>query len=173
MKDLLQAFVANYMLLYGKKNIVYNVHNLVHIADDAARFGALDNISAFPFESFLGRLKKMVRRPQNPVAQIVDRICEKEMSSASNEADVYYQAKVLKKPHSSGPLPVHVDRNITCEYRECIINGLFISCLQGDNCFAVDDDIGLVQNIIVCDAGQLYIVYKQFTHSKSFFPCSA
>ena len=70
-KDLLQAFVANYMLLYGKKNIVYNVHNLVHNADDAARFGALDNISAFPFESFLGRLKKKVRRPQNPVAQIV------------------------------------------------------------------------------------------------------
>jgi len=94
----------------------------------------------------------------------VNHICEKEMSSASNEADVYYQAKVLKKPHFSGPLPVHADRNITCEYRECMTNGLFISCLQGDNCFAVDDDIGLVQNIIVCDA-----VYKQFTQSKSFF----
>ena len=49
--------------------LVYNVHGLLHLADDARRFGA----SVFPFENFLGQLK---RKAQNPIAQIVRRVVE-------------------------------------------------------------------------------------------------
>jgi len=50
--------------LYGKIQLVYNVHSLIHLADDAKQHGALDHISSFPFESYLGRLKKPLHRPK-------------------------------------------------------------------------------------------------------------
>jgi len=32
---------------------------LIHLSADVKKFGPLDSFSAFPFESFLGRLKKI------------------------------------------------------------------------------------------------------------------
>ena len=37
---------------------MYNVHGLIHIAEDVKRFGPLDSYSAFPFENYLGHLKQ-------------------------------------------------------------------------------------------------------------------
>jgi len=52
------------------------VHSLSHLADDAAIHGALDKFSSFPFETYLGRIKKLVRSSNKPLAQIVRRISE-------------------------------------------------------------------------------------------------
>lgn len=52
-KQLLVVFVENLKALYGKEMIVYNVHGLIHLADDAHKFGPLDNVSSFPFENTL------------------------------------------------------------------------------------------------------------------------
>jgi hypothetical protein len=60
-KDLLKLFVKRYGVLYAPSAVVYNIHGLIHIADDARNFGTLDEFSCFPFESYLGHLKKMVR----------------------------------------------------------------------------------------------------------------
>jgi len=40
-------------VLYGPGMMVYNVHGLMHLADDVRVFGALDNFSVFPFENKL------------------------------------------------------------------------------------------------------------------------
>lgn len=50
--SLLKYFVGNFMTLYGKESISYNVHGLLHLVDDVKTFGALDDYSAFPFENF-------------------------------------------------------------------------------------------------------------------------
>lgn len=75
-KLLLQQFVNEAEFIYGLKFITYNMHTLTHIADDCLRNGPLDNFSAFKFESFLGKLKKMVKSPKNPIAQLHNRISE-------------------------------------------------------------------------------------------------
>ena len=51
--ELLEVFVKNYSAIHGQWHVVYNVHNLLHIADDAQKFGHLDSCSAFPFENFM------------------------------------------------------------------------------------------------------------------------
>ncbi len=56
--DLLRIFVEEFGCIYGRDMLVYNVHCLVHLADDVKRFGSLDRFSAFPFESFLGKLSR-------------------------------------------------------------------------------------------------------------------
>lgn len=57
-RECLTVFVKHCEALYGKQFYVYNVHALYHICDDAEKYGPLDNISAFPFENYLGEIKK-------------------------------------------------------------------------------------------------------------------
>lgn len=60
-KALLVAFVELFGKLYGNEYVVCSPH--IHLADDVKCHGPHDNISAFPFENYLGQLKRLVRRP--------------------------------------------------------------------------------------------------------------
>ena len=51
-EELLRLFVVDFGKIYGQIMLTYNVHNLIHLANDAKNFGALHNFSAFAFESF-------------------------------------------------------------------------------------------------------------------------
>ena len=84
--------------------LVYNVHGLVHLAEDARRFGCLDNISAFPFENVLGKLKRMVRKPSFPLQQIIRRLHEKSEHHRGDK-DSHRFPPYLKKKHNMGPVP--------------------------------------------------------------------
>jgi len=53
---------------------MYNVHNLLHLAEDVKQLGCLDDFRAFPFENKLGQLKKLAKKPQFPLQQVVHRI---------------------------------------------------------------------------------------------------
>lgn len=68
---LLKCYVTNFVRIYGSQHLVYNTHSLIHLADDTKKFGVLDSVSRFPFENCLGTLKRQVRRPQNPLQQVV------------------------------------------------------------------------------------------------------
>lgn len=73
----LTRFVKLTEQYYGKKSQILNVHSLIHLADDAKSMGcSLNKITAFPFESALGKLKKMVRSGRNPLSQISRRYHE-------------------------------------------------------------------------------------------------
>ena len=51
-RGLLVSFIKHFGALYGMDKVSYNVHGLVHLKEDSMRFGALDNVSSVPFESF-------------------------------------------------------------------------------------------------------------------------
>lgn len=57
-KDLLIYFVKQSKHLYGQEFVIFNVHSLIHLSNDVAKFGHLDSFSSFPFESFLFKIKK-------------------------------------------------------------------------------------------------------------------
>ncbi len=82
-KSLLHEFVSEISGIYSKEFLVYNVHSLVHLADDAYKYGSLENISAFPFENHMQELKRMLRSKQKHLAQIICRFTEK--YNAGNE----------------------------------------------------------------------------------------
>lgn len=72
--NLLKYFVQEVAELYGMTHLVYNFHSLTHLAGDCKQHGPLDSFSAFPFESYLGQLKKMLRTTNNPLSQLSRRI---------------------------------------------------------------------------------------------------
>ena len=64
-ENLLKYFVQHFDDVYGEQYISHNVHNLLHLCNDVRKFGVLHNFSAFPYENFLGSLKKLVRKSEN------------------------------------------------------------------------------------------------------------
>jgi len=73
---LLVSFVEHFSKLYGPEFVVYNIHGLIHLSGDVRLHGHLDLISAFPFENYLQKLKKMIRKPHSPLTQVIRRLSE-------------------------------------------------------------------------------------------------
>lgn len=46
---LIISFVEHFGQLYGRDEIVFSVHQLIHLVDEYKQFGPLDNVSGFPF----------------------------------------------------------------------------------------------------------------------------
>ncbi|XP_063994844.1 uncharacterized protein LOC135172620 [Diachasmimorpha longicaudata] len=80
----LQKFVLLMPSIYGSRCHTINVHNLIHIADDVEFMNAdLSVYSAFPFESYLGVIKYLVRTPNKPLVQVLNRL--EELDSLSSQ----------------------------------------------------------------------------------------
>ena len=77
-RSLIIQFVQEAQNIYGSEFLIYNVHSLIHICDDAMNFGNLSNVSAFPFENYMQTLKKMLKAKNFQVNQVAKRIEEKE-----------------------------------------------------------------------------------------------
>lgn len=101
-KTLLMSFVEHFGQLYGRENLVYNVHGLIHLSDDVKELGqCLTNISGFPYENYFW--KNEVNYPQPSVPSC--RSCEANVRENGDcSADEQNKAK-LKNPHSEVPLP--------------------------------------------------------------------
>lgn len=69
--ELLVFFVEEMKEIYGIETLTYNIHKLIHLADDVKVFRNLDSVSCFPFENYLGFLKSLIRTPNKCLAQLV------------------------------------------------------------------------------------------------------
>ncbi|KAG8234934.1 hypothetical protein J437_LFUL015502 [Ladona fulva] len=65
----MRCFVENYMA----ERVSHNVHAILHLHIDAKNYGSLEKISSFKFEDKLQALKKLVRKNERPLPQIVRR----------------------------------------------------------------------------------------------------
>ncbi|KAM7303428.1 hypothetical protein ISCGN_013386 [Ixodes scapularis] len=74
-QKLLKYFAQEFGKLYGEMQLVYNVHTLSHLAEQCLDHGALGTFSAFPFESYLGKIKKL-RSSSKPLSQLSRRILQ-------------------------------------------------------------------------------------------------
>lgn len=88
-------------LIYGTELVSFSMHSLIHLDQDARKFGLLDDVSAFPFETFLVKPKKLVCQPQNPVQQLIRWIHEKQKVASQKTTSVF---NLVKQLHFSGPL---------------------------------------------------------------------
>jgi len=66
-KKILDNFVTQFDILYGRHIISHNVHGLTHTCDDYIKFSPLDNCSTFPFENYMSTLKNLIRKPEKPL----------------------------------------------------------------------------------------------------------
>lgn len=98
-RALLNNFVNDFHQLYGDTNVIYNVHNLLHLCDDVELYGNLHSFSAFPFENNMQCLKKMLRKHNKPLQQISNRLHEKQQIDVNHITLITYP--VFKRNKSS------------------------------------------------------------------------
>ena len=66
----LDKFVELSSKLYGEDSQILNMHSLSHLSDDVKHNNcSLSDITAFTFESYLGKLKKYLRSGNKPLSQ--------------------------------------------------------------------------------------------------------
>lgn len=165
-EKLLKFFVTNFAKIYGSEFLVYNTHSLTHLAQDARKYGALDSVSCFPYENYLGQLKRMVRRPQNPVEQIVRRVDEKQTFNRDSKGSSTLEEH-LKQPHFSGPTPLGF--STYTQFKQCQYKGMTISCSPGNNCFEINSRVALVRNLLVSPMADIFAVCEFFNTGACFF----
>ena len=162
-EEILKLFVTDFAAIYGTEFVSYNIHSLIHLAQDAQKFGPLDSVSAFPFDTFLGKLKKLVRLPQNPVQQLVRGIHEKQKVASQKTTSVF---SPLKQLHFSGPM---INSIATWEqFRRYNDGQTLISTSRGDDCFSVGGRVLIVRNIL-SHSGTVKVPCNFFETTKSFF----
>lgn len=126
--SILCRFVKNYGRIYGKDTLVYNVHGLTHLADDVAKLGPLDTYSAFVFESYLGKLKRKIKKPNLPLTQVVYRLHEaQEVGKSSLMSKLHESEGVSKSRHDNEHMPDGVNGKDYCQFRKISYKSLHLS----------------------------------------------
>lgn len=165
-REVLIKFVKHFAQLFGECEIVYNVHNLVHLPDDANIHGPLDNFSAFPYENYLYQLKQMIRKPNFPLQQAILRLREHDIFGRK-EPKLNADAPTLKKPHFRGPLPDISLGPFQC-YEQVQLKTFFLSTGKRDRGVQIEQDIGVVLNIFESKTG-IFLLCSIFESKSSFF----
>jgi len=101
-RTLLVNFVTSSKSLYGEAFLVYNVHNLIHLADEKLRFGPLDVFSCSPFENQIGILTRLVRPTNRALSQLAKRIMERRNHNFTKPIN---HPNGMFHQHNNGPTP--------------------------------------------------------------------
>ncbi|KAL7301123.1 hypothetical protein TKK_0006099 [Trichogramma kaykai] len=102
--ELLQKFVFDYQQLYGKRFVTHNTHNLLHLVEDCRKYGLLENFSAFSFENHLRQIKKMLRKGDRPLSQLVRRTAEIDFLKVNGDVPNFDGKVIFTKEHAIGPI---------------------------------------------------------------------
>ena len=155
-EKLLQLFVSEFSQIYGDESLVYNVHSLIHIVDDARKYGSLDDVSAFVFENFLKDLKGLVRKQHQILPQIVRRIMEMKQTRTFK---IKEQITLCKGAHGDGPLPENGPQ--CCEQFSTIDGKWTLSRNERDCYVECNGEVCKIHNIIRNSSGDVYLVSEQ------------
>lgn len=158
-EKLLVYFVDKFEKLYGKHFISHNVHGLLHIVDDYKKFGVLDNSSCFPFENYMKCLKKMVRKHEKPLEQVIKRNKEilefcKPKLIAPPSSNVHIK---LLKEHNKGPL---INNFPVTQFKIILMNNFKINIASISDCYIGFENEGKLN---IC---KVFNIYKKSKTSK-------
>lgn len=172
-KLLMKHYVSSYRTLYGRHNVVYNVHNLIHLHSDCERYGSLDNVSAFQFENHLQSFKHMIRSGSNTIQQLIRRIDEEQRFGVpKNSTFETSKEKHFFQEHDF-PLARGMEeyrRDIMSQFKAIDFNGRRYSVFSADSCIRLlDSSVGKIVNIVKMQDNTIFVAYKKYLSRKPFF----
>ena len=142
-KSYLRIFFQCLPGFYGRKCQFLNAHHFIHLADDVQPMGcSLSRITAFPFESLLGRMKQKIRTALRPLAQLCRRLYEEYFVKVTKVV-LPPQIEILK---SKNDVPLKI------RYKEYIVSTASpdnVVLLNDGKVFKVERIHGSLQSIIL------------------------
>ncbi|TNN13542.1 transposase domain-containing isoform 2 [Schistosoma japonicum] len=146
--DQLVHFVNNFAAIYGEQHVVYNVHGLVHLADDVKQHGILDHFSTFPFENFISRLRRLIHGSRHGAISAAARVCEMEAV-----------------PTTMSNHPQLQTDNYDHKKQFCTSHGIRISKSQPDCAVIVNGKPGIITDI----SNNNMLLFRPFKDPKPLF----
>lgn len=167
-EKLLQTFILDCCDIYGPQFLIYNVHVLSHLTDSVLRYGSLDNFSAFPFENYLGQLKRLVKSPNKPLQQIYRRLVELDEALLQDSHNV--NEIKLHLPHCNGPVLGHFQKQFKKVSLSRYVLSIHSYSLCDCYCFT-NDTVIQIENIVSNenDTKNIKIIGRYFTNICSFY----
>ena len=176
-RSCITSFVSLVETFYGSAHAVYNVHSLIHLPDDYTRFGYLDSVSSFPYESFLGSLKMNVKGKGKELEQVVNRLHERWYILEDCDCDVQNDSNCdsqLKNQHFNGPLGGYVRLDNIKQYSEVRYNGKIFSLADKNNVVFWEHSYCKICNILQVDEHVVFLVKRFLQVSDVFdYPCAS
>lgn len=161
-EKLLNSFVSQSSVLYGKKFITYNVHSLIHICQDVNLYGPLESYSCFCFENYLGKIKNLVRGNRCPLAQISNRLTEIENSNSCCDNN-----RIIK--------PVEISLSSKTFYcKKLLTPNFIISVSEPDNFVSINNKIFKINSIFFSEGEYKCIMTPfRYTHNLFIYPVNS
>ena len=169
----LKKFVPEYRSIYGGKNVVYNVHNLIHLYSDFKLYGCLETVSAFPFENYLQTFKRLVRSGRHTMQQLIRRLDELKRYSV-RPCELFSPPdtkKYLHVHHVDLPASLHhYRRSIKTQYKAIEYGGTRFSVFEADSCIRLPNStVGKIVNVLHMQDDSTLIVYRRYMQKRSHF----
>ncbi|XP_046406921.1 uncharacterized protein LOC124171705 isoform X1 [Ischnura elegans] len=160
-RNLMAYFVENFSKLYGKKSVSHNVHALIHLHSDVDAFGFLEKVNAFKFENRFQSLKKLVRKCEKPLQQIVRR--ESELALVPPKSTICPKNAILGNAER---LPAGMSLPA---YSKCVIHEVSIGSKAPNNCAILQDGSIVIVNCIATRENVIHIYGKKFKNVSNFY----
>lgn len=169
-EDFLKAFVTHCDKIYHSEFMVYNVHILSHLSSDAEYFGSLDSFSAFPFENYLGTLKRYIKSPFKPLQQVYSRLKEQEKFIKKTSQD---DGPIFSMEHISVDVIENFLNNESYKQYKRVSYKNYTLCIylysEADAYCISKDFVFQIHNIVVTSDGTAVLVGKKFNMLESFY----
>lgn len=158
---LLERFVEQYPNIYGPKELVYNVHLLLHLVNDIMLYGPLSSFSAYKFENYQREIKKHVKRPTQVLQQINNRLCEIDIvNEKKSKVGLIGRPRAYDNDFFPG---------CNSSYRGFKFDSFILQTnLQDSSCMTVTGIPIHIQQFVVQNDEQIFIA-KQFLNIRSWF----
>lgn len=158
----LKKFISMFINIYGKKFCNHNIHGLSHLYIDVLNHGPLDKFSTFRFENYMQKIKHDVRKPDNILSQLSNRMAERENVFSKNRTkDEYNRIKTI------GFAPLGCQ---SPQYKRFEFNGFKIDTEKlGDNCLGTKSkEIIKIESIATNKFGKTVLIGKKFLKKQKF-----
>jgi hypothetical protein len=168
-RNWVSTFIEQCKYLYGDEFVTYNVHSLVHLANDCSRLGCFDEFSCFPFENFLRFVKKTVRSSVLPLNQTVKRIYESDvcLGQMGNLPEETFKF-IHQRTHGVIPSNFTMDDDAVLFYDGIKLGAFSLIANGKDGFFSVENEIYKLSNAILVEDKKLLVCQKFFAKEDFF-----
>lgn len=174
-EELLKHFVLSSKLIYGPQILSHNFHNLLHLTDDARKYGNLNLFSNFSSENYLQKIKKLLRTHNNVLSQIVRWFSEESsLLQISPIIKIQPGTYKLEKIHYNGIL---INDTTDPQYKHVIFSNFKLGINLQDSCCKLKcNTIIEISNFSYCSTlNQVVIIGLKYNNISDLYskPCSS
>ncbi|KAE8745038.1 hypothetical protein FOCC_FOCC008350 [Frankliniella occidentalis] len=164
--ECVRNFINHCRQIFTRAFLVYNVHSLSHIVQEAENHGTLEEFSAFKFENYLGVMKRSLRSGYLPLHQVYNKDAETDGKLTNPTQQIDPNAYILSREHNR-PAGEIVDGT---QFQMLKTGNITLSLSRPDCCFLTQEsEVCILSNIVQTLEGEIFLIGRKFSVKESAY----